>query len=307
MAMATKEPRRSADRLVADQLRKNAEELEKAMDAHVLTWYGPIQPPSDQLIKQAVEYRAKQPRRKRRLAMVLQTPGGYIETAEKISHTLRHHYSWIAFMVPDMAMSAGTVLALSGDELWMDYSSYLGPIDPQVEKVRPDGRKGLIPALGYLIKYDELVKKSQFGTLTSVEAAFFVQNFDAAELYYYEQAKKLSIALLKEWLVRYKFKNWKITQTRKMKVTLKMRKQRAEEIGVRLSNTEQWLSHNRGISMHVLRRDINLKVEDIESRPDVDIALDNYYALLTNYLQTIGADGAMHTGGMFLPLMIQGV
>jgi len=32
-----------------------------------------------------------------------------------------------------------------------------------------------------------------------------IQGFDQGELYYYEQARELSIALLKEWLVKYKF------------------------------------------------------------------------------------------------------
>src|SRR6266851_826667 len=129
-------------------------------------------------------------------------------------------------MVPNFAMSAGTVLAMAGDEIWMTYFSILGPIDPQIE--RRDG-KGLMPALGYLTKYAELVEKSQNGALSTVEAAFFVQNFDAAELYSYEQAKQLSIEFLKEWLVKYKFKNWKKTRTNGHLVTPKMRRDRAEE------------------------------------------------------------------------------
>ena len=232
--------------------------------------------------------------------MVLQTPGGYIETAERISNTLRRFYSWVAFVIPDSAMSAGIVLAMSGDEIWMDYFSILGPIDPQVE--RPDGRRGLIPALGYLIKYNDLVEKSKSGEMTAAEAAFFVQNFDAAELYYYEQAKNLSIALLKQWLVKYKFKDWKRTATRKVPVTSQMRRDRAEEIGAQLSNTELWLSHGRGISMSILRNRLNLKIEDIEKNESVRESLESYHGLLMNYLRTIGASGALHTGGFFMPL-----
>lgn len=269
------------------------------MNAHVITWWGPIQPPVDQLIKQAVEHRVKQgPRRLKRLAMVLQTSGGYIETAERIANTLRHHYSWIAFMVPNFAMSAGTVLVMAGDEIWMTYFSTLGPIDPQIER-RHGG--GLMPALGYLAKYAELVEKSRAGKLTSVEAAFFVQNFDAAELYSYEQAKQLSIELLKEWLVKYKFKNWKRTKTHGKPVTLKIRRNRAEEIGERLSKTDEWYSHSRGISMQVLRRKLNLEIEDIDAHPQVRDALRNYYELLENYLGTIGADGALHTSDLLIP------
>lgn len=295
-----KTAQRSANVLVNEQLRKNVGDLEDALCAHVLTWWGPIQPPVDHLIKQAIEQRVRQAPRRNRLAVVLRTTGGYIETAERIANTLRKHYKWIAFIVPDIAMSAGTVLAMSGDEIWMDYFSVLGPIDPQVERV--DGRKGLVPALGYLAKYEELIEKSRQGKLTSAEAAFFVQNFDAAELYSYEQAKKLSIKLLKEWLVKYKFKNWKKTQTRGLEVTPQMKQRRAEEVGTRLSDTERWCSHARGISMQVLKRDLKLQIEDIDKNPRVRDALENYYELLQNYLGTIGAGGALHSNGLLIPL-----
>jgi ClpP class serine protease len=172
--MPPKSTHRSANLLVGEQLKKNAADLEKAMDAHLLTWVGPIQPPVDQLVKNAVEHRVKQRPRKRNLAVLLQTGGGYIETAERIKNTFRKHYSRVSFIVPNFAMSAGTVLVMSGDEIWMNYFSNLGPIDPQIE--RRDGREGFIPATGYLAKYKELVDKSRAGTLTTVEATYFVQN-----------------------------------------------------------------------------------------------------------------------------------
>jgi Serine dehydrogenase proteinase len=269
------------------------------MGAHVLTWWGPIQRPAEHMIRQAIEHRKDMGPRRRRLAVILQTTGGYIETAERIANTLRQHYSWVAFLIPDMAMSAGTVLAMSGDEIWMNYFSILGPIDPQVEQ---PGRKGLVPALGYLAKYDELIKKSSNGTLTSVEAAFFVQNFDAAELFSYEQARRLSVELLKEWLVKYKFKNWKTTRTRGVRVTNAMRRQRAEEVGEKLCKTSRWFSHGRGISMRILKRELKLDIEDIDKDTRIREALGAYYELLSNYLGTIGASGAMHTSDMLVPL-----
>lgn len=298
--MTTKASHRSPNVLVNEQLKKNATELEKEMDSHVLTWWGPIQPPVDRLIRHAIEYRVKEGPRRKRLTVVLQTPGGYIETAERIANIFRRHYSWLSYMVPNQAMSAGTVLVMSGDEIWMNYFSTLGPIDPQVE--RRDGREGLIPALGYLAKYKELVEKSRKGTLTSAEAAFFVQNFDAAELFSYEQATKLSVELLKAWLVKYKFKNWKRTKTKKRLVTAKIRKQRALEIGNKLCDTDKWFSHGRGISMQVLKRDLNLRIEDIDEKPEIKTSLDNYYELLENYLSTIRARGALHTLDLLVPI-----
>jgi ClpP class serine protease len=45
---------------------------------------------------------------------------------------IRKHYKTVNFVVPDYAMSAGTIFCMSGDKIFMDYASALGPIDPQV-------------------------------------------------------------------------------------------------------------------------------------------------------------------------------
>lgn len=193
------------------------------------------------------------------------------------------------------------VLALMNDGTCTAYVAH--PVSKRIQAIKLS--RGCIPIVpvptGWLT-YEELIEKSRKKTLTSAEAAFFVQNFDAAELYSYEQAKKLSIRLLKEWLVRYKFKNWKKTRTRKVPVTPKMRRDRAEMIGHSLSNTERWCSHSRGISMQTLIRELKLDIEDIDRHPRVREALDNYYGLLINYSATIGASAALHTGDLFLPL-----
>jgi len=81
-----------------------------------------------------------------------------------------------------------------------------------------------------------------------------------------------------------------------------MRRDRAEDVGKKLSNTDEWFSHSRGISMQVLKRKLNLEIEDIDSHSDVREALRNYYELLENYLGTIGAVGALHTSDLLIPL-----
>ena len=102
--------------------------------------------------------------------------------------------------------------------------------------------------------------------------------------------------------MKYKFKNWKKTKTRRIPVTPKMRRERAEEIGTKLSKTDEWFSHGRGISMQVLRKKLNLTIEDIDANPKVRDALRNYFDLLENYLGTIGAGGALHTSDLLTPI-----
>jgi hypothetical protein len=231
-----------------------------------------------------------------RLAVVLETDGGYIEVAERIAKVFRHHYKFVEFIIPNSAMSAGTVLVMSGDIIRMDYYSVLGPIDPQVQRA---GSNAWVPALGYLEKYDRLIEKSAKGKLTSAELTFLVEKFDPAELFRYEQERNLSITLLKEWLVNYKFKNWTETETRKIKVTPQMREKRAGEIAAALNKPSMWHTHSRGISMHTLRDKLNLKIDDFGERPNLNAALKAYNKLLVDYLARLRQNLVVHTRDLY--------
>jgi ClpP class serine protease len=52
---------------------------------------------------------------------------------ERIVSVFRKHYDIVEYVVPNYAYSASTILVLSGDEIYLDYYSVLGPIDPQME------------------------------------------------------------------------------------------------------------------------------------------------------------------------------
>jgi hypothetical protein len=267
-----------SNQIIEREVRARAQEVERITKANLLTYVGAIDDGGQNILKMAVE--SIKPRR-RRLIVNLETNGGLVESAERIAHTLRHHYRTVDFVVTTFAMSAGTVLVMSGDNIYMDYSATLGPIDPQL--ARP-GSRIYVPALGYLEQFERLVKKSATPDgLAPAELAYLLQNFDPAELYRYEQARELSIALLEEWLVKYKFKNWRKTETRGLKVDAAMRKKRAQEVARKLNETSRWHSHSRGISMQVARRDLKLQIEDLDDDPEVRDALASYNNLLTDY------------------------
>ena len=67
----------------------------------------------------------------RGLTLVLHTPGGITNAAESVIDYLRSVFSYLEVIVPAMAMSAGTTIALSADRVLMGPQSQLGPIDPQ--------------------------------------------------------------------------------------------------------------------------------------------------------------------------------
>ena len=231
--------------------------------------------------------------------VILTTTGGYIEVVQRIVDTLRRHYDLVSFVVPNYAYSAGTVLVMSGDEIHMDYYSRLGPIDPQVE-INNDR---MVPALGYLERYNALVQKAQVNKISTAEVQLLIDGFDQAELYQYEQSRELSIALLKEWLVKYKFKNWKITATRKKRVTKQMRTVRAAMIAKELNKTKKWHVHGHGISMEVLRRDLKLLIDDFGQNPDRSSKIRGYHDLLTDYMLKLRVRGVVHFAGAYRPFM----
>jgi ClpP class serine protease len=280
------------DRLLNDSI----ERLEGLISADVIAYSGLIIDGVDDVFRDAIEAREN---KRAKLAVILETGGGYIEVTDRIVTVMRRHYKEVEFYIPNAAMSAGTVLVMSGDSIHMDYYSILGPIDPQVQ--RPDGTK-MIPALGYLFQYERLLQKDRAGELTTVEAQILIQCFDQAELHSFEQARELTITLLKQWLTRYKFKNWVTTRDRGLPVTDTMKEERAAEIARLLNDHTRWHSHSRGISMDVLIRELNLQVEDFGGHQALSAELRGYHKLLTDFMLKRGQVAVLHTLGSYLPL-----
>ena len=62
---------------------------------------------------------------------------------------------------------------MSGDNIYMDYYSALGPIDPQVKNKEGNW----VAALGYLDKVNELIQKAKDEELTQAEF-IILKDFD---------------------------------------------------------------------------------------------------------------------------------
>lgn len=84
--------------------------------------------------------------RSKGLDIILHTPGGDIAATESIIDYLYSLYEGnIRAFIPQMAMSCGTLLAVSCKEIWMGRQSSIGPVDPQF---------GSIPALGIIEEFE---------------------------------------------------------------------------------------------------------------------------------------------------------
>ena len=68
----------------------------------------------------------------RPIDLVLHTPGGLVLAAEQIAKALVEHKGRVTVFVPHYAMSGGTLIALTADEVVMDPNAVLGPVDPQI-------------------------------------------------------------------------------------------------------------------------------------------------------------------------------
>jgi ClpP class serine protease len=66
------------------------------------------------------------------LDIVLHTPGGVVLAALQIARAVRNHKGKVTVVVPHYAMSGGTLIALSADEIVMSRHAVLGPVDPQL-------------------------------------------------------------------------------------------------------------------------------------------------------------------------------
>lgn len=265
-------------------------EIEAHIDADAMAIISPIAWGLEHRVRMAVEPRAS---KRPTLLVILDTTGGVVEVVERMVRVLRTHYLEVRFLVPDRALSAGTILAMSGDAILMDYHSVLGPIDPQVER---DGK--LVPALSYLHQYQALQRKSVDGTLTTADV-LLLQKLDLAELHQFELARELSISLLKEWLAKYKFKDWKSTESRSLPVSEQMREDRADSIARSLSRHDRWQTHGRGISMRTLREELKLKIDDYGSDAELSEKVWGYFWFLRDYMARQNVESFVHSAVYF--------
>lgn len=276
------------DHTIVRHIDEQAKALELILNADVIAYFGQVSPQYFRSFRNFVEeVKAKDARES--VSVVLRTPGGSAETAERMVNVLRQHYSTVNFIVPDLAMSAGTILCMSGDSIFMDYSSALGPIDPQV--MAPDG-SGYVAAMGYLDKVSEITRKPSLSPADVV----FLRSMDLAKLALYEQAKDLSIDLLKKWLVEYKFKNWVHHRTHNVgsPVTQAEKEARATEIATALSDHNRWHSHGRMLDVAKLRT-LGLEIDDYSKNDQLRGAIRGYNDLLAAYTDRMGLTFIMHS------------
>lgn len=268
-------------------------QLEAKLDTDIFCYYGAIVDGIENDMLSLIEELNNDEAKNDALTVILTTPGGSAFAVERYVNIFRHHYKTVDFIIPDYAYSAGTIFCMSGDNIYMDYSSVLGPIDPQVQN--KEGK--WVAALGYLDKVNDAITKSKNNELSEAEF-LMIKDLDLAELRSYEQARELTNDLLKKWLVEYKFKNWDTHQTTEsllgQPVTLEEKIAKVEDIANQLNDNTKWKSHGRPINIEAIIK-IGLKIEDYSSNDGLRNLIREYYQLLNDYINTNKLPIFVHT------------
>ncbi len=126
------------------------------------------------------------------LDLFLHTPGGDIAATESLVHYLRQMFGTnIRAVVPQIAMSAGTMIACSTQTIIMGKQSNIGPIDPQFNG---------IPAHGVLSEFNQAIKQTTDDPRSLPLWREIISKYHPTFLGECQHAVDLSGELLKNWL-----------------------------------------------------------------------------------------------------------
>jgi enoyl-CoA hydratase/carnithine racemase len=132
--------------------------------------------------------------RKKGLDLVLHTPGGETAATESLVDYLHSMFGTdIRAIVPQLAMSAGTMIACACREILMGKHSSLGPIDPQL---------GGIPAHGVIEEFRRAHKEVKADPSLIPIWQPIIAKYPPTLIGECEKAIKWSTDMTREWLLR---------------------------------------------------------------------------------------------------------
>lgn len=203
------------------------------------------------------------------LDLILHTPGGDTAATESIVDYLWQKFNGdIRCFVPQMAMSAGTMIACSCKEIWMGKHSSLGPVDPQFNG---------IAAHGVLEEFNKAYKEIINDPRTIPVWQPVIAKYHPAFIGECEKAVNWSTSLVREWLLR----NMINSNPDKDNVV--------DKIITELVDHSVSLAHNRHLS-NAKCKDMGLVIKDLESDQKLqDIVLSIHHA----YCHTLNSTSAI--------------
>lgn len=197
------------------------------------------------------------------LDLVLHTPGGDVAATEAIVNYLRDCFPLdIHAIVPQLAMSAGTMIACSCNHIYMGRQSSLGPTDPQF---------GGLPASGILDEFERAkAEVAANPALVSVWAPI-IGKYHPTLLGECENALLMAKDMVKGWLERYMFNGEPDAR------------EKAETIAGELCDHKRSAMHGRHFPYAKLKG-LGMKVSLLEDSPDFqDAVLSLHHAYMITF------------------------
>ena len=137
--------------------------------------------------------------RRKGIDLILHTPGGTVSAAGAIVSYLHKMFGAnIRCFIPQIAMSAGTMIACSCREIWMGKQSSIGPIDPQF---------GVISTGEVIEEYDQAVKEMLKNPAMIPIWGLRLSKYPPAFVGQCKKASDLSKEMVRKWLKSTMFVN----------------------------------------------------------------------------------------------------
>ena len=206
------------------------------------------------------------------LDLILHSPGGSPEAAEAIVSYLRSRFADIRVVVPQLAMSAATMIACAANEIVLGKHSSMGPTDPQILIPTSLGTRA-VPAQAVLDQFDRAQEECVDPAKLSAWLPMLSQ-YGPDLLVQCESAIAMSRELVKTWLETYMFAG------------LDDRSDRAQEISDWLASHGNFKSHAR----HIPRAEMeNRQLEVVRLETDQvfqDLVLSAFHATTHTFAGT---------------------
>lgn len=203
--------------------------------------------------------------RERGLDLILHTEGGNIAATESIVDYLFKMFGCdIKVFVPQIAMSAGTLIACTANEIFMGQQSNLGPIDPHING---------IAAKRVIEKY----KNAKEDLAQNINVQYWqieLRKYPPTYLEICQDAVNWSETLAREWLKRNMFKE---DSQADEKITGLLKS---------LTETEENFSHGRHIHVDKLKS-LALNISCLEDDQDLqDLVLTLHHLYMYSFANT---------------------
>lgn len=208
-------------------------------------------------------------KRQQGLDLLLHTPGGQVAATESIVDYLRTMFDGdIRAVIPQLALSAGTLMACACRKILMGKQSSLGPIDPQF---------GGIPAFGVLEEFERAIREVKEDPAKAPIWRTIIGKYHPTFIGECENAIRWSAKIARDWLITGMLKHQPDGPAK------------AQTIVSALQDRAQLLTHARHLSLDECEK-LGLTIEKLETDQTLqDLALTVHHA----FMHTFGSSTAI--------------